>query len=250
MLLKLIKYEFKSSAVRFMAAFGAFTVIFGILLAFFRDHVVLLAAVFGCGLVALSVITFLTLFHRYNTNLYGNEGYLMFTLPVSGKKILLAKLISALFWSLVLGIATVIYIALYVCVMSPKFNLFQEILKLDIKPGTLIVCIVGIFVGLIVNILEIYFAISFSKLPVWRKFAVPAGFLVYIGANYLVSLPLAILSHVNQTSEIVIRFNSLQLDRQDLFFSVNLYQLAFNILFSVVFFFATAFLLERKTCLK
>jgi len=82
MLLKLLKYEIKSSYGRFIVAFSVYILIAAVLMLFFRDYETVTTFVLAFGMVALIVITFLTIFRRYNSNLYGEEGYLMFTLPI------------------------------------------------------------------------------------------------------------------------------------------------------------------------
>jgi len=88
MLLKLLKYEIKSSYGRFVVAFLLYILIASVLLIFFRNHETLNTSVLVFGIIALCVITFLTIFNRYNTNLYNSEGYLMLTLPVDGKMLM------------------------------------------------------------------------------------------------------------------------------------------------------------------
>ena len=51
--------------------------------------------------VAITVLTIMTVIQRFNTSLIGNEGYLMFTLPVTHAQLLSSKLIGAMLWSVI-----------------------------------------------------------------------------------------------------------------------------------------------------
>ena len=110
MLGKLIKHEFKGSG-RTMVPFilvclglsvlaglsirgmenlqdyGWFTVLFGIVM-----------FLFAAGLIAVCIMALVVCIERFRKNLLGDEGYLMFTLPVSVDEHIFAKLIVSSVW--------------------------------------------------------------------------------------------------------------------------------------------------------
>lgn len=110
MLGKLIKHEFKGSG-RTMVPFilvclglsvlaglsirgmenlqdyGWFTVLFGIVM-----------FLFSAGLIAVCIMALVVCIERFRKNLLGDEGYLMFTLPVSVDEHIFAKLIVSSVW--------------------------------------------------------------------------------------------------------------------------------------------------------
>lgn len=49
--------------------------------------------------VAVTVLTIMSIVQRFNNGIAGNEGYLMFTLPIRHEKLLASKLIGALLWT-------------------------------------------------------------------------------------------------------------------------------------------------------
>ena len=89
MLGKLLKYELKATARTFLPLYGAILVVSVVVrLAFSKfEHADLFMGISALTLfglfVALAVLTLLVIVQRFNNNLLSDEGYLMFTLPVS-----------------------------------------------------------------------------------------------------------------------------------------------------------------------
>lgn len=53
-------------------------------------------------LIGVNILTYFFIIKRFYSNLFGDEGYLMFTLPVSAGQLISSKLISALIWLLIM----------------------------------------------------------------------------------------------------------------------------------------------------
>lgn len=120
MLGKLLKYELRGTAHYFLPLFAAMLV--------FSTLNRLLGSVFGrmnwiTGILifievvlitALVVMVLVITIQRFYKNLLGNEGYLMFTLPVSTHHNILAKLLAGTLWN----IACVLMVALSIIIMS------------------------------------------------------------------------------------------------------------------------------------
>lgn len=130
MLSKLLKYEFRSTAIYFLPIYAAlilvssfFYIVNKISESMQGDmyikyyHMldtlqVISASIYVLLAIGLAVTTFIVIIIRFYKNLLGNEGYLMFTLPVSVEENILAKLIPSIVWflgSCVLGIFTIIH---------------------------------------------------------------------------------------------------------------------------------------------
>ena len=73
---------------------------------------------FGIGVVAAGVVTVVIMISRFYRNLLQDEGYLMFTLPVSVHELVWSKLIVALVWFLVTGIVIFLVMGLLGLVLS------------------------------------------------------------------------------------------------------------------------------------
>lgn len=118
MLGKLLKYELKSSAKFFVPMYFVILAITTLNSIFMRKSVFVEAQpiinmVVGALFIALTTLTVVIIVRRFKKNLLGNEGYLMFTLPVSSEKLILSKYISALIWIFLTIIVTMMVVIIY-----------------------------------------------------------------------------------------------------------------------------------------
>ena len=122
MLRKLLKHEFRATArimvplylVVLAMGFGGGLSIRGLAL---DGRWIKLACVLGCA--ALCIITAVFLIWRFSRNLLGDEGYLMFTLPVSVHQHVWAKMLAAAVWFLVSLAVAVLTLVLLVRTSEP-----------------------------------------------------------------------------------------------------------------------------------
>lgn len=107
MLRKLLKYELRATARTFLPLYIAL-LFFSVFNKFFTTFEVdgfgpKLPAVIGIMvyssiLVAVGVMTVVVMIQRFQKNLLGDEGYLMFTLPVDTWKLIASKFLTTLIW--------------------------------------------------------------------------------------------------------------------------------------------------------
>lgn len=130
MLGKLLKYEIKASSKLFLILYGALilasilnvaafplqnlissenaaSMVFGVIQGFLMLTYVIL-------MIAIPVVTLIVIIIRFYKNLLGDEGYLMFTLPVSTDAHIQSKLINAIIWSI--SSAIVMFIGIFIMV--------------------------------------------------------------------------------------------------------------------------------------
>lgn len=124
MLRKLMKHEFRATA-RIMGPLFLIVLVLALAanlsLRFLMDSDAflpnllggLLMAAFVIGMAALAIMSIVLMVNRFRTNLMGDEGYVTFTLPVSGHQIVWSKIIVSTVWFIVTGIVEAI--ALLVC---------------------------------------------------------------------------------------------------------------------------------------
>ena len=110
MLGKLIKHELKGSgrtmlpfilvslALSVMAGFSIRAMESQIDYSWFTIVFTLVISLFAIGLIAVCVMAVVVVIERFRKNLLGDEGYLMFTLPVSVHGHIFSKLIVSFFW--------------------------------------------------------------------------------------------------------------------------------------------------------
>ena len=140
MLSKLMKHEFRATArlmlplylVVLLLAVGARISVtwlleasFGVQAIDFLLHLlgVLLMIGFGAGLVAAVVVSVVIMILRYRSNLLGDEGYVMFTLPVSTHHLVWSKLLVSTVWFA--GAALVDILAVVIVVLNS--HVFQNL---------------------------------------------------------------------------------------------------------------------------
>lgn len=101
---------------------------------------------FAVALIAVPVVAFILMILRFRSNLLADEGYVMFTLPVSTHKLVWSKLLVSLVWF----VGAVVVDALAMIVLAADrafFRNFREILSnvLDnlTQPDQALLCLVG-----------------------------------------------------------------------------------------------------------
>jgi hypothetical protein len=122
MLGKLIKHEFKASA-RTMLPFMLVSLVLAVLAGFSMKgmesqvdygwfHLLfgLVIFAFVAGLMALSIVTIVMIIDRFRKNLLGDEGYLMFTLPVTVDAHIWAKMMVSSVWMIATGVVSLLAI--------------------------------------------------------------------------------------------------------------------------------------------
>lgn len=209
MLGKLLKYEFKATSRTFLPIYGALILValgnrlfrMGNIDVAFGLTTAILVGLF----VALGVLTLIVTIQRFNTNLLGDEGYLMFTLPTKMSELILSKLITTVAWGIlsgIIGILTFIilmgdYQALkeLLKIWPQLWNGFIQEMALQFK-GQLIVSLVCIpltaLLSYIQFILMIYLSLGTGQLPIFAKYRVIISFIAFFVLNSILQLVTAI----------------------------------------------------------
>lgn len=243
MLLKLLKYEIKSSYSKFIMAFLAYILIASVLMIFFRNHEIFNIYILTFGIITLCVITFLIIFNRYNSNLYNSEGYLMFTLPVDGKTLLVSKLISAFIWMFTLALIIIPSIATLVFYYSESGFINDTYKFFNMNKVYTVTFGIEYLLNIFCSVLIIYFSISISKLPIWKRFSALVG----LGTYFVIALLSFMIKNVAKVVNTTAGSNVLLKD-----YSINilLFHCFIDLFIFVVLFFATSYLLNNRTSLK
>lgn len=256
MLGKLLKYEFKATSRTFVPLYIAIILVSFLIGIFLNPNSdeqsnfnIILIVVLSSLFVALGVLTLLVIVQRFNKNLLGDEGYLMFTLPVTAKKIISSKVIVSIIWCLfsaiVAGISFFIIITSLAIkegwISKLKIDLFFEELSKRfsttevwsfigqaIEVGVLGLVSFGVFV------LIIYLCIAIGQLPVFSKHKVIASFVAFFIINIIINY----ISYLVIDSAIWNYSNNFQ-------YTMFMGYLG-TIILGAVIFFSTSFILEKK----
>lgn len=214
---KLLKYEFKSVGKWYLGLYGAvalLSVIIGFWLqtlavrteqnnSIFIDNgyasptsesifFFFTTFAFGIFISALLISTFFLIVTRFKNNIYGRQGYLTMTLPVTSHQLILSKFLAALIWYLLAILMLVVSVAIIVTIaILPKWGeipweiLFNSIFNFTGWGAIGQLSLIS-FISIITSILLAYFSISLGQLFNDRRVLLAVVF--YIGINFLVSM--------------------------------------------------------------
>ena len=257
MLSKLIKHEFKATARMLLPLYLVLAVLtivervaislnlkgtLGVITGFATLFYIL-------SIVAITVVSFVIIILRFYKNLMTDEGYLMFTLPVSPSQLINSKLLVSFVWNIVCFVMIILSLlgAFMTKDVSHMLNLgFQEVIaeiKLDLGVFNttllLIEFIVIVILGLISNILIIYVSIAVGQLFNGHK--ILGSFASYIGIStvlqILYTIGVIILGVVFKKS-----FDELYALPQ-IVFPVSI---GFTVITTILFYFGTNIIFKKK----
>lgn len=262
MLGKLIKYEFKATGRTILplcAAVLIVTIINKLIFTFNAQNFaygipsIITMATYIMLVAAMFVITLLVMVQRFYKNLLKDEGYLMFTLPVKANGHIFAKLIVSSVWTIVgllvsfLSVFILAYSKEAMSELSNTLNMFFFTIDLLGLRGDVIFIIIEalftFFIALFMGILMIYCAISIGQL--FNSHKVAGSFAAYVGiymvlqiANSIVTViaSLFINSWVITTPYQLVDFLKILLGGLG----------TLDLIWAVVFFFVSNYLLNKK----
>lgn len=255
---KLIKYELKGIYKEIVILIGI--IVIGNLLILTRHNVWpdQVIATFSLLLwFGTSIAVFIWNIAIFGRDLYGDTGYLLFSLPVKGYKIVAAKLITSFIQLAVINIVAIIFI--YINVMSAQ-GAPQAIsfLKENINPGFIALSLVGSIFEYIYILIMVYFSISISKVAIKnRKLGAFGTFVVFIVISLVTgkitdllvdlfpqTLNVNILSPAGMLNVGNTSINSVNLSASPASFPISI--IVFSVLMFIVFFGASSYLIENK----
>ena len=194
MLGKLIKYDLKALAKILAPLWGVLLVmglIFGISIRSNLDGIgntmiVFSLVVIVAVIVAIFVMNVIIVIQRFWNGLLQEEGYLMFTLPVTTRSLILSKVISAL----IISCGTVLVISLLgvespVKLMDTVTYFGNWVIKVHAGPWIGYGAVIAV-VGLLNGIYHIYAAMVIGQLSNGNRFLF--AFVAYAGLSIIVSL--------------------------------------------------------------
>ncbi|MEG0371013.1 MAG: ABC transporter permease [Clostridium sp.] len=253
MLGKLLKYEFKATARTFIPLYIGIILVSLFNGLFLNPNdvelsnakvigIIILVALF----IALVVITIVVTVQRFSKNLLGDEGYLMFTLPVSTKMLILSKTLIATLWSVLSGVVAIVSFGLIGTLMIGKvtediLNLGEiiSLIQTNLSPDQISNMAFTIFnisiffiLSYITFILTIYLAISIGQLNIFCKHKTATAFVVFIILNIIQSEVLSLIG--------LDEFMTSTWHRTVIIGNLS------SIVIGVILFFATSYILEKK----
>lgn len=254
MLGKLIKYEFKATGRTFLPMFGALLAV-SIVSRLFLSLRLGTPSVIGIMLsviliISVFVITLIITLQRFYKNLLTNEGYLMFTLPVTADSIIWSKLIVASVWNILSIIIVMLAIAIMAITEINPGDIFTAVsifmLRAGIDAATLSVFVAEAVIlalsSLLSGILMFYACMSLSLLV--NKHRVLISFAAYLVITTIGQVLSAVGVGVIALTQLPQIFLSWELAKQ--VHTVMLLGVVLNAACGVIFYFLSRYMLKNK----
>ncbi|MDR1271600.1 MAG: hypothetical protein LBK04_01190 [Clostridiales Family XIII bacterium] len=140
--------------------------------------------------VAVAAMSFVLMVIRYY-KLLGDEGYLMFTLPVTASQHIISKLITSVVWN----VSSLLLVGLSVFIVIGRFDVLRAIpeywrsaVEQGLQPGLWVFCtVVFVFVYAVSGMLQFYTAISIGSHITRSRIggSIIGYIIVYIGSQII-----------------------------------------------------------------
>ena len=206
------------------------------------------------GLFAVSIASFIYLLVRFYKNLFGDEGYLMHTLPVTSWELLSSKLLVAFIWNLVESLLIAFSIF---CIFANHYvfdaisNYFASFGGFDgmvyyytgMHTGTFWLSLIAfILVSSFYGLLLPYASICIGQL--WQKHRLAGSFLTYFLIN--------ILTQIIRTIYVGLTGNDDAITHAQNYIPTATYGfiMVLNLVLSIVFFFLCGYIMKKKVNLE
>lgn len=280
MLGKLIKNEFKTtwqsmSGIYLAAGITALTMLIFVVLK--------IKAITAIGSIALLVIaavslvmTIIMVVTNYYRSMFGPQGYLTFTLPVKSSSLFFSKALVSFIWVLLSFVfvgAILAFLFFYLIAQTSAsvkdlaktlYSFVQQIKGIPdfdtVKYLMVLLVVIG-FIGLLAFVCKVYFAMTLAHTKLFQKMSAPLASIIVYFILYLISQLVNVFCMTSVPIAIVVSGNSvyLSLTRGMLESIANISPnyipfpiggYLFTILFSVVLYFVTSYLIKNKVNVK
>ncbi len=274
MLGKLLKHEFKATsrilpfsylacAVFFLVAFIARSILPDVSAAYQVPSVIFLLS----G-IAVMILTYVLLIMRFHKSMYGNEGYLTQTLPVSKGQLLASKMIPCAIW-MIAGTLVFLFVILgFAYLVTGDASVFFDMVKelYGASPLYTSYLLISLVTQSALFVTEVFFALSLANTSKFLRNNIAFSIVFYILTTFVVSLldilamlfvPLGIHTAADGSSSFVFEnmfgtmmneINSTATAAAPI--TIGIGSLILDVILIVVFVLLTNYLLKRKINVK
>lgn len=222
MLTKLIGYEMKAFGRIILPLYAAtigMAIIMGLGIRVMDEEMYtnLLGAViimiFTSLIIATTVMTGILCVQRFYKNLLGNEGYLMFSLPVGTHQLIISKVLASLIWALLGGAAGVCTVAVMGFMIVPlqdtidffkRIGLYIRMASLGKNLWVIAVWFVILILAFVAALMQIYTAIAVGHQ--WSAHRILGSILAFFGIGIVNSIIDRIMDQIGYYTGWSIRF--------------------------------------------
>lgn len=206
---------------------------------------VAISSIIGFVAVVITIISGVTIYRR---DLFGDTGYLLFTIPQSGYSIIASKLIVALIEFLLISILSGVMVFIQVLNVAPR----KEILSLIGNFTNTIVYSFGFYVlGFLTIITLIYFSLTVAKAVLkGRRFGKITSFAVFLLSAYILGVINDYMVRIFPKT-VHLKFLPVEgvygsLRYSDSIINLNIASLVFNSIIYISLFTLTGYLIDKK----
>ena len=272
MLGKLLKYEFKATGRVLVPVYGLLIVLAALsrsslgldkinnenILGHIFQSICITAYIFT--MAAVSIGTLIIIIQRFYKNLLGDEGYLMNTLPVKAWHNITSKLITGTVWTFLSGVVGVISILIMAkvdfSVIATAWKKVEEIFGMAYNEygaafvWTIIEIIVLMVISLVSSIIHIYVSIAIGHMAEKRKVLASLG--AYIGTSIVINVIVSQITSIFAMNSDTLNYaigNSITVDMASNYAVLNkifLYLIIIQLIITIVCFFVTNYILNKK----
>lgn len=271
MLGKLLKYEIKATGRIFLPMYVAVLFFAGINKLFMitklsKSHLDFLANItifiYVMIILATFTLTFVVMIQRFYKNLLGDEGYLMFTLPVKPSAHILSKMITSMMWLIISAVVTILSVFILIADQSFFQDLGQAMQELSRvfnqafgSSGGLIIAelIIITIVSIFSSTLMIYASIAIGH-TVSNNHKVLASFGSYMVITVIMQIITSLITAIPVMTNMANWMDMANADTMEAAFDLIRYMsqmflpitLAIDLLFGVLFFLVTNYIFTKK----
>lgn len=255
---KLMKYELKSLSKGLLPLYGAILVVAAInaFMMGTSDEInvdgwaqVTAIMLYTALCVGVAVMTLIVIVQRFYKGLLGQEGYLMFTLPVPTWQLTCSKLLGASLMCILSGIVGITSVLILGAGTFVGSNFFAELGEIfaDID-GDSILFLIELFIGMLVDIsasiCQIYLAIALGHLSNQHRVAMSIAW--YIGINTVLTFIGAVMMNVTVNTPGITDFIFSTISGVGNAHGFMWIGIAISAVQSVIFYFITNYVLKNK----
>ena len=247
---KLVKYELRAN---FLTIIGiCITVIVASLLLMTKKGTwsnTTIIGLSGCLIIVSVIVIFIASLKIMSKYLYGDSGYLLFTLPQSGKSIMASRIITSL-----IQISIVLIVTILMSNLTVADKIDFSFLK-NLKPGLMLYSTINYIWGIIYFLTIIYFCMVIGKIALkGKKIGKVGSFIIFIilaiGIIWLSTKITTLLPQNLNLSNFTMNTGSLKLNSDFTSstgaFNINIAGAVFDIIIFIGLFMTSSYLIDKK----
>lgn len=258
MLGKAIKYEFSASWRTFLGVYLALFICAVLVALSIKGMVapgpanVIIGIAAGAVMIALIVVTIISMFDIFNRNMFGSQGYLTLSLPIKSITLISSKLIVGTLWIIIT--AAVAMLAMFVTALigaGSDFWVLWDYIPLEYLKGEiphLLIFFVATIVQIVNALALLYLSCTVARLGVFRKFKVPAGILCFFIISWIqgnIGIETVNINLTNEHFENISPFDAVHMTLSELS-AASLAPTVVNIVFIAIFIAAISYILKNR----